>query len=84
MSSYDVAEEIRAALPETDEIFVQYLAGYLLDDAAEDEDAMSVARLMLESAALSANTKDTTQVSAIFDHSCEELSYRRYCRSVSI
>ena len=67
MSSYDVAEEIRAALPETDEIFVQYLAGYLLDDAAEDEDAMSVARLMLESAALSTSSKDTTEVSLNLD-----------------
>ena len=48
----DLAEEIRSALPGTDEIVVQYLAGYLLDldDAAEDEDVLQITRSILESA----------------------------------
>lgn len=52
MSSYDIAEEIRSTLPGTEEIVVQYLSGYLVDDAAEDEDILSVARYMLESLAM--------------------------------
>ncbi|EIM91918.1 P-loop containing nucleoside triphosphate hydrolase protein [Stereum hirsutum FP-91666 SS1] len=52
MSSYDIAEEIRSSLPGTEEIVVQYLSGYLVDDAAEDEDILSVARYMLESLAM--------------------------------
>jgi len=47
----DVADEIRNSLPGTEEIIVQYLAGYLVDDAIEDEDALQVARMILESAA---------------------------------
>jgi ATP-binding cassette subfamily F protein 3 len=46
-----IAEEIRASLPGTEEIVVQYLAGYLLDDAGEDEDILQIARLILESVA---------------------------------
>jgi ATP-binding cassette, subfamily F, member 3 len=52
MSSLDIAEEIRTALPGTEEIVVQYLSGYLVDDAAEDEDMLQVARYMLESVAV--------------------------------
>jgi ATP-binding cassette subfamily F protein 3 len=51
MSSYDIAEKIRESLPGTEEILVQYLAGYLLDDASEDEDILQVARYMLGSVA---------------------------------
>jgi ATP-binding cassette, subfamily F, member 3 len=47
----DIAEEIRNSLPGTEEIVVQYLAGYLLDDAGEDEDILQIARLILESVA---------------------------------
>ena len=47
----DIAEEIRTSLPGTEEIVVQYLAGYLLDDAGEDEDILQIARLILESVA---------------------------------
>lgn len=52
VSSEDIAEEIRNALPGTEEIVVQYLAGYLLDldDAAEDEDVLQVTRNILDSA----------------------------------
>ncbi|KAI0706217.1 P-loop containing nucleoside triphosphate hydrolase protein [Cytidiella melzeri] len=53
----DIAEEIRSALPGTDEIIVQYLSGYLmdLDDAAEDEDVLQVTRTILDSAAPSSS-----------------------------
>jgi ATP-binding cassette, subfamily F, member 3 len=51
MSSYDIAERIRESLPGTEEILVQYLSGYLVDDASEDEDVLEVARYMLESVA---------------------------------
>ena len=52
MSSYDIAEKIRETLPGTEEILVQYLSGYLVDDASEDEDILQVARYMLESVAV--------------------------------
>jgi len=52
----DIAEEIRTSFPGTEEIVVQYLAGYLLDDAGEDEDILQIARLILESVA-GRNTK---------------------------
>lgn len=45
----DIAEEIRTSFPGTEEIVVQYLAGYLLDDAGEDEDVLQIARMILES-----------------------------------
>lgn len=53
----DIAEEIRTAFPGTEEIVIQYLAGYLLDDAGEDEDILQIARLILESAASSNNAE---------------------------
>ena len=52
MSSYDIAEQIRESLPGTEEILVQYLSGYLVDEASEDEDILQVARYMLESIAM--------------------------------
>jgi ATP-binding cassette subfamily F protein 3 len=51
MSSVDIAEEIRASFPGTEEIIVQYLSGYLVDDAGEEEDILQVTRDMLESLA---------------------------------
>jgi ATP-binding cassette, subfamily F, member 3 len=48
-SSEDIAEEIRTSLPGTEEIVVQYLSGYLVDDAGEEEDILQVARNILES-----------------------------------
>lgn len=50
MDAFDVAEQIRDALPGTEEIIVQYLAGYLVDDAGDDEDSLQVTRQILESA----------------------------------
>ena len=50
VDSLDIAEEIRSALPGTEEIIVQYLSGYLVDEAGEDEDTLQVTRDILESA----------------------------------
>ncbi|KAG7450763.1 ATP-dependent transporter [Guyanagaster necrorhizus] len=49
MSSEDIAEEIRDVFPDTEEVIVQYLSGYLVDDAGEEEDVLQVARTILES-----------------------------------
>lgn len=49
MSAVDVAHEIRSSLPGTEEIIVDYLSGYLVDDAGEDEDVLQITRNMLES-----------------------------------
>ena len=49
MSAADVAHQIRTSLPGTEEIIVDYLAGYLVDDAGEDEDVLQITRDMLES-----------------------------------
>lgn len=51
MSSDDIAEEIRTCFPGAEEIVVQYLAGYLVDDASEDEDVLEVAKYILASLA---------------------------------
>ncbi|KAF5381227.1 hypothetical protein D9757_007882 [Collybiopsis confluens] len=44
-------EEIRSHFPGAEEVIVQYLSGYLVDDAGEEEDILAVAREMLESLA---------------------------------
>lgn len=49
MSSEELAEEIRAAYPDAEEIIVQYLSGYLVDDAGEDEDVIQVTHDILAS-----------------------------------
>ncbi|RXW11493.1 hypothetical protein EST38_g14362, partial [Candolleomyces aberdarensis] len=51
MSAEDIAEEIRTALPGTEEIIVLYLSGYLVDDAGEDEDVLNIAHEILQSVA---------------------------------
>lgn len=51
MSSEDIAEEIRSSFPGTEEVIVQYLAGYLVDDAGEEEDVLNVAQEILKSVA---------------------------------
>lgn len=51
MSSEDIAEEIRASFPGTEEVIVQYLSGYLVDDAGEEEDVLYVAHEILKSVA---------------------------------
>ncbi|KAF8912884.1 P-loop containing nucleoside triphosphate hydrolase protein [Gymnopilus junonius] len=51
MSSEDLAEEIRTSFPGTEEVIVQYLAGYLVDDAGEEEDVLQVAQSILKSVA---------------------------------
>lgn len=49
MSALDVAREIRAKLPGTEELIVDYLSNYLVDEASADEDSFQVTRNMLES-----------------------------------
>ena len=51
MSSEDIAEEIRTSFPGTEEVIVQYLAGYLIDDAGEEDDILQVAHDILASVA---------------------------------
>ncbi|KAI3622668.1 protein gcn20 [Moniliophthora roreri] len=51
MSSEDIAEEIRTFFPDTEEVVVQYLSGYLVDDAGEEDAVLQVAREILESLA---------------------------------
>ena len=49
MSTAEIAREIRSKLPGTEDLVVDYLSGYLVDDASADEDSMQVTRDMLES-----------------------------------
>ncbi|TFK76654.1 hypothetical protein BDN72DRAFT_953193 [Pluteus cervinus] len=51
MSSEDIAEEIRTSFPGAEEVIVQYLSGYLVDDAGEEEDVLQVAQQILSSLA---------------------------------
>ena len=51
MSSEDIAEEIRTSFPGTEEVIVQYVAGYLVDDAGEEEDVLQIAQDILRSVA---------------------------------
>ena len=51
MSSEDIAEEIRTSFPGTEEIIVQYVSGYLVDDAGEEEDVLQIAQNILRSVA---------------------------------
>lgn len=57
MSSEDLAEEIRNSFPAAEEVIVQYLSGYLVDDAGEEEDVLQVARDILHSLAGDQNEK---------------------------
>ncbi|KAF8446446.1 P-loop containing nucleoside triphosphate hydrolase protein [Boletus edulis BED1] len=49
MTSLEIAEEIRATFPGTEELIVQYISGYLVDDAGEEEDVLQVANDLLSS-----------------------------------
>ncbi|KAF8640386.1 hypothetical protein AX17_000056 [Amanita inopinata Kibby_2008] len=51
MLSDNIADEIRTQFPGTEEVIVQYLAGYLVDDAGEEEDVLQIAREILRSLA---------------------------------
>jgi hypothetical protein len=48
----NVAEQIRESLPGTEDILVQYLSGYLVDETSKDEDILQVAHYMLEFVAM--------------------------------
>lgn len=49
MSAQEIAQEIRTIFPGTEDLIVQYISGYLVDDACEEEDALRVADDMLSS-----------------------------------
>ena len=48
----NIAEQIRESLPGTEEILVQYLSGYLVDETSKDEDILQLVRYMLEFVAM--------------------------------
>jgi ATP-binding cassette subfamily F protein 3 len=51
MLSDDIAKEIRDNFPDAEEVVVQYLSGYLVDDAGEEEDVLQIAGNILKSLA---------------------------------
>lgn len=59
MTSLEIAEEIRSIFPGTEELIVQYISGYLVDDAGEEEDVLQVANDLLSS--LGRNCPDDVQ-----------------------
>ena len=76
MSSFDIAEQIRSAFPGTEELIVQYLSGYLVDDAGEEEDILQVVRDMLESLAGDRQKTVDTLMSKIDELLADQLSAR--------
>ncbi|KAK2461742.1 hypothetical protein APHAL10511_006205 [Amanita phalloides] len=51
MLSDDIAAEIRSSFPDTEDVIVQYVSGFLVDDAGEEEDVLQVAGNILTSLA---------------------------------
>ncbi|KAF9015383.1 P-loop containing nucleoside triphosphate hydrolase protein [Cyathus striatus] len=51
MSAEDIAEEVRSSFPDAEEVIIQYLSGYLVDDAGEEEDVLQIANNILQSLA---------------------------------
>ncbi|KAI6137050.1 P-loop containing nucleoside triphosphate hydrolase protein [Pisolithus sp. B1] len=49
MSTQEIAKEILSVFPDTEEPIVQYLSGYLVDDAGAEEDVLQVANDILDS-----------------------------------
>lgn len=47
----DIAQKIRSSFPDTEDVIVQYLSGYLVDDAGEEEDVFQIAGDILKSLA---------------------------------
>ena len=76
MSSFDIAEQIRSVFPGTEELIVQYLSGYLVDDAGEDEDILQVARDMLQSLAGDRQKTVDTLMSKIEELLADQLNAR--------
>ncbi|KAG6869036.1 hypothetical protein C0993_004709 [Termitomyces sp. T159_Od127] len=81
MSSEDIAEEIRVSFPGTEEVIIQYLAGYLVDDAGEEEDVLQIAYHILSS--LAGDRADTLKklMSRLEDLLEEQLNARLKRRS---
>ncbi|KAH7911822.1 P-loop containing nucleoside triphosphate hydrolase protein, partial [Hygrophoropsis aurantiaca] len=76
MSSLEIAEEIRAAFPGAEELIVQYLSGYLVDDAGEEEDVLQVAQDILESLGMDRPDKVQKLMARLRDLLSEQLSAR--------
>ena len=51
MLSDDLAADIRNYFPDTEDVIVQYLSGFLVDDAGEEEDVLQIANDILRSLA---------------------------------
>ncbi|KAF8349868.1 P-loop containing nucleoside triphosphate hydrolase protein [Amanita rubescens] len=51
MLSDDLAADIRNHFPDTEDVIVQYLSGFLVDDAGEEEDILQIANDILRSLA---------------------------------
>ena len=51
MLSDDIAADIRECFPDAEDVIVQYLSGYLVDDAGEEEDVLQIATKILRSLA---------------------------------
>ena len=51
MLSDDIAVDIREYFPDAEDVIVQYLSGYLIDDAGEEEDVLQIATDILRSLA---------------------------------
>ena len=73
----DIEEEIRTALPGSDEIVVQYVAGYLADEEDYDEDALELTRTFLESFAQGREAALDRLIERLGDLLAEKLSVNK-------
>jgi ATP-binding cassette, subfamily F, member 3 len=76
MASVEIAEEIRSIFPGTEELIVQYLSGYLVDDAGEEEDVLQVANDILDSLGMSHPDDVKRLMARLRDLLAEQLSAR--------
>ncbi|OAX42575.1 hypothetical protein K503DRAFT_790070 [Rhizopogon vinicolor AM-OR11-026] len=76
MASLQIAEEIRAIFPGTEELIVQYLSGYLVDDASEEEDVLQVANDILNSLGMNRPDDVKRLMARLRDLLAEQLSAR--------
>jgi ATP-binding cassette subfamily F protein 3 len=76
MASLQIAEEIRSIFPGTEELIVQYLSGYLVDDAGEEEDVLQVANDILNSLGMNRPDDVKRLMARLRDLLTEQLSAR--------
>lgn len=76
MASVEIAEEIRSIFPGTEELIVQYLSGYLVDDAGEEEDVLQVANDILDSLGMNHPDDVKRLMARLRDLLAEQLSAR--------